>query len=213
MIELETVKSAVDLFKELVGFINNKRKGRHKILEHTCKLLHERLEPIVNEYYLIINEAEVRVAQQQPALAEIFDDVAQRRSLFIMARNGILGEAQALKEHHSAILLSEKSNSSPRTTTPKGLFETLVYEYAISIETYFGRGKVMADMTESVLSKIVDEAIYVPKPKTEADRISQRQANLASLRHTLKRTLKELEERWLETSRCYTALKLYCELY
>lgn len=95
MIDLAIVKAVVDLFKEFVGLIDQGTKKRCETFDRTCKPLYEKLEGIAKEYYGVVQKASQKLYEPDRDLASILSDIRIGRAALIIARAGVLGEANA----------------------------------------------------------------------------------------------------------------------
>src|SRR5580704_14760551 len=114
MLELETFRSVVGLFKEVVGLIDQRNKNKRELFERTCKPLYDRLELIVKDYYAALAVATSELDKSQPVLRGILRDMNDRRSALIIARNGIMGEAEALVGHYVSPLEAASIRRRPK---------------------------------------------------------------------------------------------------
>src|SRR5579872_6176846 len=237
MIEFGVV---LELFKDLLGLIRQTRQDRRQskqdrreMFERTCKPLYDGLQPIVNEYYLIIDEAIRRLEQPKltkSGLRELVADVEKRRAQLLIVRDRIVGEAEAFKSSYH-----EKRGDG---------FAQRVLPFAASISKYFddAHNSFAETRYTSMQGLLVDIGQLVPaqrdgedaKPQPDAPRRAERSRptgvtatikdmtalkfgagpggiDLKQVIENAKGRRKALESRWREVARLYNELRLFCE--
>ena len=97
MLDIAMVKGAIDLVKELGGFIEWTGKRRRTQFEKIIEPLFQRLEVIAKEYYATVAQVRQQIGAKDADLVAIFKAASEKRALLVIARNGILGETQALR--------------------------------------------------------------------------------------------------------------------
>lgn len=94
MIEIATIKTAVELFETALKFWVSHKEHQAKQYDEIFAPLFGKLEPIVQEYITLLNNAR-RSLQAEPrvALGDVLEAMIAKRLELVIARNSILGIA------------------------------------------------------------------------------------------------------------------------
>jgi hypothetical protein len=219
MIELASLKSLVDLFKELLAIREDRRQDKRKVFDRVCKPLYEQLEPIAKEYYAIVSECASKLEDSKPDYFAIAKRVSERRAAIVIGRNGILGACDSQSERSTNFY--KKPRFRLRPLAPNSTFDELLDEFIYSIYRYFYEEK------EHILGQEEDTFEYRKKLETSSrttdlimtlksaavECVDVRYAPklLISVRYFTNSALEELEDYWTRVSRRYTELKTFCD--
>jgi hypothetical protein len=230
MIELATIKAVVDLFKDLVGLVKQREQDKREAFERTCKPLYDRLEIVFKQYYAMVATTARQLDKPKPNFEAVLREMKKQRDAVVIARNGILGEAEAL--------LNIDGDPAREGVMKARSFERLVRAFASDIVALFVPPYVAADLTDDdELRSVLREFVL-----RDLERLSwEKKGGLESIASTLlfylgefgntpfydktniaircRRFLREysavlkyeLENRWQSLSIHFTQLKLYCE--
>jgi hypothetical protein len=227
VIELAVVKSVVDLFKELLSFIDRAEKNRREMFDRTFKPLYERMEAVAKEYHSALAGAALALQAPEPDLQSILKEFEQKRAELIIARNGVVGESKTFQNEFKYPWDEE------RLLDKKGRQQKLAFQFVKSITDYF---EVAHDQTfegelwphpDELTSVFTDQGWSVSKRSPSMhtaladdirlclrlrERLPQEvwDEDLNHLRECSKRLSNLLEERWSELSMRFTELRLYC---
>jgi hypothetical protein len=201
MIEVATLKSIVDLFKQLLSIVNGRAKARRDSFDRTFKPLYDRMEIVAKDYYAAVSKTASQLNDPSPDYRKILKELEASRAAIAIARNGVLGESQAFLNKYGA--------RSDRTLTGDRL-NKLAYNFANNLCHYFydsERAFAFAPegttrMTGLLISlKDLSERPQNKKFYRAIASDAQRQAN---------RAVVSLEHCWTEVSKAYAELKLVC---
>jgi hypothetical protein len=98
MLSIAVMKSAVGLFKDLVGMVNERRKHYREAFERICTPLYEKLELVAKEYHGIFAYISAALSKKNPDLQSIQSEVTSRRNDLVIVRDGIVGKSFAILE-------------------------------------------------------------------------------------------------------------------
>jgi hypothetical protein len=206
MIEMATVKSIVDLFKDLLSVIDRRNEDRRRVFEQTCAPLYERMEIVAKEYHAIIHEAVARLEAVDPDGGSILDDVQKKRAALIIARNGVVGEARAFVKRYG--------DEPSREILKKGRFEQFAFAFATSVSSYFiDIDHLLEGKFPSLMTGLINELKRLAQLQQKAaNSISAARISytLNHSREVARSVSKELEIKWTEVAKRYTELKLDC---
>lgn len=219
MIEISAVKAIVDLFKDAIDLIQKRRQNKREMFDRTFKALFDRLEPIAREYYAAVSDACLKLKDPEPNFAAIFHDLEPKRSSLIVARNGIIGEAEALREAYNPEAIGEFDEFGKLAIA----FLTSVFRYFVhlteaerhdllesgDLNPGAGGERYRRVLPRSLLTSFMRAIRLAGEFTTETSEPVERSA-LSDIRIIAYRTQRALEERWTEVTKQYTALRLHC---
>jgi chaperonin cofactor prefoldin len=197
VIELPLVKFGVELFEKFLKSAREAEKDKREKFERTCKPLYEKLEPIANEYFLAIEEAVRGLKKPNASLADLSDNIAKRRAALIIARDGIVGQADAFQDKFGE--LAHKDEYARRALT-----------FASSISSYFNDAgsAIFGGPTTAIQGLLID--IGEMKDLNVADKAPYSQ-RLKELTERAEKRVETLKAKWKEVGKNYKALQLLCE--
>ena len=224
MIELSAIKAVADLFKDGIDLVQKRRQNKREMFEQTFKALFVRLEPVAREYYAAVSDACSKLRGPEPNFTAIFDDLEPKRSSLILARNGIIGEAEALHEAHNS-----------ETNSKVDEFGKLAIAFLTSVFRYFEE----VHLTEAERHDLLETGDFNPGAGGKRSRLVLPRSLLTSFMRAIRlagefttetgepverstllgilfianRTQHALEERWTDVTEHYTALRLHCVKY
>ena len=224
MIEISAVKVVADLFKDAIALVQKRRQNEREMFEQTFRALFDRLEPVAKEYYAAVSDARLKLNDPEPNFTAIFDDLEPKRSSLILARNGFIGEAEALHEAHNL-----------ETNRKFDEFGKLAIGFLTSIFRYFeevhlteaerhdllesgdlnpgaGGKRFRRILPRSALTSFMRAIRLAGEFTTETSEPVESSALLA-IRVIANKTQRALEERWADVTEHYTALRLHCVKY
>ena len=183
--------------------------------------LFDRLEPIAREYYAAVSDACLKLKDPEPNFTTIFRDLEPKRSSLIVARNGLIGEAEALREAHNPDAIGEFGEFGKLAIA----FLTSVFRYFEEIhlteaerhdllesgDLYPGAGgeRYRRVLPRSLLTSFMRAIRLAGEFTTETSEPVERSA-LSGICVIANSTQRALEERWIEVTKQYTALRLHC---
>jgi hypothetical protein len=238
MIDLAMAKSVVDLFKELLGFLDRKNQNRRDVFNNAYKPLYERLDAVVKEYYAAMREVLKHLEENEPDLRGAIRELEDRRASLVLARDGILGEASAFFEHRrSRAEFSTALIGAGKELEAKSLAfaeSILIYFRAPQAGRRFMRSfmPTLPNMSEEQIETMVNEFRWkggsVSHPvrsmmTTLIDRLKlfersrlflsedQRHMDLHVIRRDVSEMIAALEANWRDVGQSYAELKLYCQ--
>jgi hypothetical protein len=201
LLDIAIARSVVDLFKELVGLVRGAREEKRKFFERVIKPLYDRLELVAKEYHSIVEGARSALGEKAPDLDSILKNVENGRKSLILARNGVIGEADAFLEEYGETKDSEE-------------FERLAYEFAKEVSAYFYNGDELLEGTKTTLmSGLIGDLLACGATKRAQydEGVLQNDLTLNEARRRAENTLRVLERGWIRLSASFTRLKLNCE--
>ena len=210
MVDFAVVSSFLDLFNKLLDLIDRTEKKKRKVFERVCKPLYERMDVIVTEYNRAIADT-ISDLEGRAAFKGILRDLKTKRAALVIARNGVIGEANAFSARFSGPVPVPSPFFVRDEVAKLGQFEKLAYELAASIESYFLSSEYIDMPTTAppttAVTGIIDLLTYALSTPDEF--LEQVYAQIRDQAETARR---DLEGRWTQVSRRYNDLKLYCEL-
>jgi hypothetical protein len=100
MIELSTIKTVVELFERALRLWNGHKETRAKSYDQIFEPLFSNLEPIVQSYVTILNDARKEL-QKRPCvdLDDVLEGIISKRIELVIARNSIVGVADSYRSY------------------------------------------------------------------------------------------------------------------
>jgi hypothetical protein len=195
MLELATLKTAVDLFKGLIEILDRGRLNRQRVFKELIQPLFESLEPITNEYYEIIAEARTSLSAESPDLGAVLLRIEERRDKIIMARSKIFGMAFAY--------FREQNEKVPRRDSD---FKQKTRELITKITVYFSNRN--DDDPDAESPARASKAMFLANEIRNAIRNKAHDPDIPGLRYVAELALKRLERDWRGISEVYAELKI-----
>jgi hypothetical protein len=201
MLDPATVAIIVPLFKEIIEFFKGRGAKRRDMFERTFKPLYEALEPVAKDYHGIVRKAALQLEKRNPDLVSIVHEVQAERAGLIMARQGLLGEADAF--------IKDFGNNNERTSKAferirrKGELEGLALAFAQAIVAYFCSEEFGGHAREPHLTKMSGLVRLVE------DAIAS--GHSENLERQAQYLCRHLEETWRTVGERYASLKWFCE--
>lgn len=242
MIELASVKIVIDLFKGLLGLIEEPKRRKKGRLEKNYEPLFKKMEEVAREYHAALSDTLRELSQSDnPDHRTIYDKLVARRDDLIMARNGVLGAADAFIEkslelhripdveqpHAPGEMVLQRVVASIYLRLPKdfdlkeeiraqkGEHAALVYSFARSIRTYFASTPYVSSRSRSlgsIMSRVIDD---LEETRTQINLTEEMHftppRNSHNVVESLKVDITELEKRWINVSKAFAELKNDCQ--
>jgi hypothetical protein len=230
MIELATIRSVLSLLKDLLFFVERGKKRKRETFDRICKPLYERLEVVANDYYAGVSQATQALSKPRPNLKEIAQDLRTKRAALIIARDAVVGEAQAayaldLPSYPPTFGLSQlivpggvRSLARARNGGPpnniRGEFRKASFYFSESILQYFFGVRYVFEHYDpgpygSGMSFLIDVISEIEDMSRKRRSITK--AELALLRKLSRELCRSLEDRWREVARNYANCRLKAE--
>jgi hypothetical protein len=208
MIEIATIKSLIEIFKNLLGLIETTKKAKKDLFQNIASPLMERLEPLATEYYQYLYDAVMKLKEDKPDLDEVVNSLRQRRSAIIIARNGILGEAEAFMKKRNG-LLDKKA---------RGTLDQLLFNFASAIRMLFFVIDHEKEFLEtsygaptSLWGSLSDMIKMVKSESDTGGKLIDKEECLVGLRDYAENCcLKLFEAKWADVGKAFGELKLFC---
>ncbi|MBR0875029.1 hypothetical protein JQ633_32045 [Bradyrhizobium tropiciagri] len=193
MLELSVFKFAVDLFEKFIKGVREAGKDRREKFERTCKPLFENLEPIANEYFLTVEEAIRGLKKPNANLDDLFDNIAKRRAAIVIARDGIVGQADAFKGSFGEF-------------ADKDEYARHALAFADAVSSYFtDAGSAILGGPRTAIRGLLTEIDEVRNSHfTDENELSQQMRDLIK---RAENRLEMLQSKWKEVARHYKALQ------
>jgi hypothetical protein len=187
--------------------------------------LFKKMEEVSVEYHKMIIEVRDALGADEPDFQSIANKLLARRNDLIMARNAVLGEANAFisREFERDMVVVRPQDprygsfrSLPRDfdvrkslLSRKGQQALLMYNFGSAIERYFRatpnfeKSGSLASATFEILTMLANgQRIGGGRVGRVGGRVHD----------TLSRKIKGLEERWVDVTKAFGELKLFCQL-
>jgi hypothetical protein len=199
MLDLGVIKSALDLFQQLLGIIDRSEKAKHDMFNEIFKPLYEQLELVIKEYYALIRQCSTRLSDANPDFMSILNEMETNRAALVLSRNAVVGESFAIANVYG-------SHAVPVA----GKIQALAKRFAEDISNLFNRGNYMfyGDSHSGRRSTAVTGLMQHIRQLAEGGRHDQR--DLQSRREIAKKTLEDMEKAWTNVTGSYMEWRLYC---
>jgi hypothetical protein len=223
MLELATINSVAELFKQFLGFRETEKVSRRKLFEQLVVPLFSELELVAKDYHSAISEVRNGLRSEDPDLPKIRDQLQRRRQLIVLAKMRIIGIG------HAFGVTTVYYESHP-LSKQKGEFWMELQNFGAAVTTYFDFSDHIYGPTKYHESPISQS---IKKRFPERRRVSGHSAltahldgimktisqtppdqhgrYLEDLRHTALAASDGLESRWGVIASIYGQLKLISE--
>jgi hypothetical protein len=136
MIEIATIKSAVELFEKALKYWVSHKEHQAKQYDEIFAPLFGKLEPIAQEYIKILNDARCSLqAEPRVALNDVLEAMIAKRLELVIARNSILGIADTYRAF-------TEYDFKPGVAHPKSI-EEAVKNFMYAVRALFGSAGVL----------------------------------------------------------------------
>jgi hypothetical protein len=161
------------------------------------------LETIAEKYYAAVSEVASQLGKPAPDYAAILQKLEASRASIVIARNGIVGNALAFQDKFQV------GNSEQILNTER--LNRLAYKFGESIFRYFFEGEEAFVGGGTILSGLISSLEFLSNPSGKDMGRYLRPVTLELARSEVKAASGTLEKRWIEVSKAYADLKLFCE--
>lgn len=185
MIEIGGIKSSIDLLDQLMRMIRQGRQDKREAFDRICKPLFEKLEPIVQEYFAIANDA-LRDLENGAEVRDVIRGMMKRRANLLIARDRLIGNARAFSE------LLPRDGANP--------FESRILAFGASVSALFFE----IDQWFNYSEPLTDLQTF----RIDLERVEQGNMSKFDAMAAAEERQKALLLRWREISQLYTTLEM-----
>lgn len=224
---LEAISGFLGLYKSLFDIGQANKKNRKELYVDLFEPLFKKMEEVAVEYHKMIVEVRDALKTDNPDFRSIANNLSSRRNDLVMARQAVLGEAIAFRSREfkrdmvtvrpdyrcgSYQVLPEGFDIQKSLLSRKGQQALLMYNFGNAIERYFRAtpdfeyGTTLSSATFEILTRLADT--------TTGGRNAEPPDSLGGGRvdDILRREIRGLEERWVDVTKSFAELKLFCQL-
>jgi hypothetical protein len=227
---LGEIGTGLALYKSLFDLRQVNKKNRKELYTDLFEPLFKKMKEVSVKYHKMIVEVRDALRADNPDFQAIANKLSARRNKLVMDRNAVLGEADAFISREfkrdtvvvtpdprcgSIRILPEDFDIRKALLSRKGQLALLMYNFGSAIKSYFHAtpnfqyGNTYASGTFEILTMLAD-ATKTGRRARDPSEIS----NLGGggVDYILSREIEGLEKRWVDVTKAFTELKLFCQL-